>query len=74
MVQKIRLHRCGASGAMGKKGRDRDQKEEERDENETPMIRTRQVLCLSDQIGCDKQTDARAGGDNPESQAHIFLS
>ena len=56
-----------ASGAIGEKDGDCYQEEEEGDQNETPMIRASEVFCLTNQIGCDKQTDARAGRDDPES-------
>ncbi len=61
------------SGTVGEEDRNSDQKEEERNEDETPMMRTGEVSCLSNQIRCDEQADARAGGDDTESQPHIFL-
>ena len=52
---------------MGEEDEGRDEKEEDRDQDEAPSVRGCQIFHFSNQIGGNKQTDARAGRDDPES-------
>ena len=61
-----------ASGLLSEKDEDRDEEEEDRDQDEGRNVRASEVSDFSNQIGCNKQADARAGRDDPKSQSNIL--
>ena len=63
---------CFAAESVSEKDEDRDEKEEDRDQDEGRNVRACQVFGFSNQIGCNKQADARAGRDHSKSQSNTF--
>ena len=61
-----------ASGSLSEKDEDRDEEEEDRDQDEGRNVRACEVSGFSNQIGCNKQADARACRDDSKSQSNIF--